>query len=178
MATWDLFSDGLFTDLIKYNKIDQAEKELTHLETAIARYKKELKDVQMETDLTYEELGEMHRFFDIFFDNIFSDWSTKETIGRNIDMLNELYYEVKNIQKPFRATTVQSQLKSKSLNTTIKKSFVKHSANRESQHLFYIKSRLLHRKTSGTQTGSFCMMLTGEYCYSCKFVNKKSVIKR
>lgn len=103
MATWDLFSDGLFTDLIKYNKIDQAEKELTYLETAIDRYKKELKDVQMESDLTYEELGEMHRFFDIFFDNIFSDWSTKETIGRNIDMLNELYYEVKDIQKTLQS---------------------------------------------------------------------------
>lgn len=99
MATWDLFSDSLIIDLVKYNHIDEAEEELTYLETLIDRYRKELKDVNLNAVLDYEQLGNMRRFFDVFFDNIFSDWDTKETINKNIDMLEEMYYEVKKIQK-------------------------------------------------------------------------------
>lgn len=36
--------------------------------------------------------------FDIFFDNIFSDWSTKDTIQRNIFMLEDMMNEVEDVQ--------------------------------------------------------------------------------
>lgn len=98
MATWDLFTDSFLIDMAKYNKINQAEKELTYLERMLDRYKKELKDVELQTALAYEELGQMSRAFDIFFDNIFSDWSTKDTIQRNIFMLKDMLNEVEDVQ--------------------------------------------------------------------------------
>ena len=98
MATWDLFTDNFFLDFMKYNKIDKAEKELVHLERALQRYQKELKDVDLETSLAYEELSQMSRAFDIFFDNIFSDWNTRDTIRRNIAMLENMYKEVEDVQ--------------------------------------------------------------------------------
>lgn len=98
MATWDLFTDSFLIDMAKYNKINQAEKELTYLERMLDRYKKELKDVELQTALAYEELGQMSRAFDIFFDNIFSDWSTKDTIQRNIFMLEDMMNEVEDVQ--------------------------------------------------------------------------------
>ena len=102
MATWDLFTDSFFLDLMKYNKIDKAEKELVHLERALQRYQKELKDVDLETSLAYEELSQMSRAFDIFFDNIFSDWNTRDTIRRNIAMLENMYKEVEDVQNILR----------------------------------------------------------------------------
>lgn len=98
MATFDLFTDSFFLDLMKYNKIDKAEKELTYLERMLDRYQKELKDVDLQTALAYEELNQMSRAFDIFFDNIFSDWNTKTTIQNNIAMLEDMMLEVEDVQ--------------------------------------------------------------------------------
>lgn len=106
MATWDLFTNSLLVDLVKYNHIDKAEEELAYLEALINRYRKELKDVDLESVLDYEQLGSMRRFFDVFFDNIFSDWDTKDTINRNMDMLEELENEVKSIQKDLNTRKV------------------------------------------------------------------------
>lgn len=99
MATWDLFTDSFFVDLMKYNKIDKAEQELVHLESSLERYKKELKDVNLQTSLAYEELSQMSRAFDVFFDNIFSDWNTRDTIRRNITMLEDIIREVEDVQE-------------------------------------------------------------------------------
>lgn len=99
MATWDMFSDSFFIDMMKYNKIDQAEKELARLEKSLDRYQLELKDVDFQTALAYEELSQMSRAFDIFFDNIFSEWNIKDTIQRNITMLEEMMVEVDDIQE-------------------------------------------------------------------------------
>ena len=98
MATWDMFTDSFFLDLMKYNKIDKAENGLAYLERALERYQKELKDVHLETSLAYEELSQMSRTFDIFFDNIFSDWNTRDTIRRNIEMLEDMIHEIKDVQ--------------------------------------------------------------------------------
>ena len=102
MATWDMFTDSFFIDLMKYDKIDKAEKELAYLERALERYQKELKDVDLETSLAYEELSQMSRAFDIFFDNIFSDWNTRDTIHRNIAMLEDMNNEVDDVQNILR----------------------------------------------------------------------------
>ncbi|MDN6293675.1 MAG: hypothetical protein ACTHVM_07235 [Alkalibacterium gilvum] len=99
LATWDLFSDSFLIDMLKYDKIDKAEENLFYLEGLLERYKKELKDVDLHGVLDYESLGQMRRVFDIFFDNVFSDWSTKDTVKRNISNLDSVYAEVSLIQK-------------------------------------------------------------------------------
>lgn len=99
MATWDMFSNSsFFVDMMKYNKLDRAEKEITYLERTLEQYRNELKDVDIQNAVVYEELDQMSRTFDMFFDNIFSDWNTRETIQRNIAMLEELGEEVEEIQ--------------------------------------------------------------------------------
>lgn len=75
---------------------------MAYLERALERYQKELKDVDLETSLAYEELSQMSRAFDIFFDNIFSDWNTRDTIRRNIAMLEDMNNEVDDVQNILR----------------------------------------------------------------------------
>lgn len=112
LATWDMFTDSFLVDMFKYDKIDKAEEELFYLEGLIERYKKELKDVDLHNVLDYESLGEMRRVFDVFFDNVFSDWSTKDTIQRNMDNLDTIYMEVDRIQKQLqeRRSVLENQL--------------------------------------------------------------------
>ncbi|MER2064652.1 MAG: hypothetical protein ABS873_08355, partial [Alkalibacterium sp.] len=107
LATWDMFSDSFFIDMFKYDKIEKAEKEIFHLESQIERYKKELKDVDLNHVLDYESLGQMRRVFDVFFDNIFSDLSTKDTIQRNIDNLTTIGTEVNQIQKQLQTRRLE-----------------------------------------------------------------------
>ena len=40
----------------------------------------------------------MSRAFDIFFDNILSQWNTRDTIRRNIAMLEDMIVEVEDVQ--------------------------------------------------------------------------------
>ena len=90
-STWDMFTDSsLIFDMMKYDKINKAEAKMSRLEQLLENYTKELKDLSLDTYLSYEKFSGMGKTFDIFFDNLFSDWDTKAKIGRNIDMLETL----------------------------------------------------------------------------------------
>ena len=111
-STWDMFTDSSFiVDMMKYNKIDKAEAKMNQLEQLLGRYAKELKDVSLDTYLSYEKFSSMGKTFDIFFDNIFSDWDTKDKIGRNIEMLENLGTTIKELQNKLEANKEEIQKK-------------------------------------------------------------------
>ncbi|MBM6615580.1 hypothetical protein JTF06_11860 [Desemzia sp. RIT804] len=98
-STWDMFTDSsLLFDIMKYDKIDKAEAKIGKLEQQLEHYSKELKDLSMDTILSYEKFSGMSKTFDIFFDNLFSDWDTKSKIGRNIEMLENLSLNIEDLQ--------------------------------------------------------------------------------
>lgn len=98
-STWDMFTDSsLLFDMMKYDKIDKAEAKMSHLEQQLEYYSKELKDLSMDTFLSYEKFSGIGKTFDIFFDNLFSDWDTKAKIGRNIEMLERLGMNIEELQ--------------------------------------------------------------------------------
>lgn len=98
-STWDMFTDSSFIlDMMKYDKIDKAEAKMSRLEQLLENYTKELKDLSLDTYLSYEKFSGMSKTFDIFFDNFFSDWDTKAKIGRNIEMLEKLRITIEELQ--------------------------------------------------------------------------------
>ena len=98
-STWDMFTDSsLIFDMMKYDKINKAETKMSRLEQLLESYTKELKDLSLDTYLSYEKFSGMGKTFDIFFDNLFSDWDTKAKIGRNIDMLETLGRSIIDLQ--------------------------------------------------------------------------------
>lgn len=98
-STWDMFTNGnIFLDMMKYDKIDKAEAKMNQLEQQLENYTKELKDISLDRFLSYEKFSGMSKTFDIFFDNLFSDWDTKSKIGRNIEMLEQLGFDVEELQ--------------------------------------------------------------------------------
>lgn len=109
-STWDMFTDSSFiVDMMKYDKIDKAEAKMNQLEQLLGRYAKELKDVSLDTYLSYEKFSGMGKTFDIFFDNIFSDWDTKDKIGRNVEMLENLGTTIKELQHKLEANKEEIQ---------------------------------------------------------------------
>ena len=80
-STADTFFDGgLLTDMVKYDRMDQAQALMRRADDALSDLGVELADVGMEP-VGGVEITQLVRAFDVWFDNIFSDWAVRERIG-------------------------------------------------------------------------------------------------
>jgi hypothetical protein len=79
-STWDAFGGGgLLTDMVKYDRLEQAQRLVRSANDALAHLATELADVGI-TGVQGVDIGELTRTFDIWFDNIFSDMSVRTRI--------------------------------------------------------------------------------------------------
>ncbi|HEY0773183.1 MAG TPA: hypothetical protein VGD51_03810 [Nocardioidaceae bacterium] len=79
-STWDAFGGGgLLTDMMKYDKVDQASDALRRADVALARFSRELADVELPSDHGVQ-VDQMMRTFDVWFDNFFSDMAVRSRI--------------------------------------------------------------------------------------------------
>lgn len=96
-GTWDVIGGGLLTDVIKYARLDEAQKSMEQLQSALRRYRRELADV------TALHIGDFRPdgftwAMDVFFDNIFSDWSVLDQISSSRNQVEQLYRQVRKTQ--------------------------------------------------------------------------------
>lgn len=79
-STWDAFGGGgLMTDMIKYQKVDEATALVRQADQALAAFSRELADVDL-PQVTGVQVDQMMRTFDVWFDNIFSDMAVRSRI--------------------------------------------------------------------------------------------------
>ncbi len=87
-STWDAFGGGgLFTDMMKYDKVDRATETLRRADLALASFSRELADVNLPS-IQGVQVDQMMRAFDVWFDNIFSDMAVRSRIqdaARRVD---------------------------------------------------------------------------------------------
>ncbi|API88654.1 hypothetical protein BKP56_04840 [Marinilactibacillus sp. 15R] len=101
-STMDMLGGGFFTDMMKYDKIDEAENLMSKVESELRRYELELRDVEYEWNSSYEFISGGHRAMDIFFDNIFTDISNNNKINKNISSLENLKQQILTVQNRLR----------------------------------------------------------------------------
>ncbi len=79
-STWDTFAGGgMLTDMMKYGRIDDATDALRRADLALAAFARELADVGR-PGVRGVEISGTAQFFDVFFDNIFSDFSVRSRV--------------------------------------------------------------------------------------------------
>ncbi len=79
-STWDTFGGGgMVTDMMKYSRIDEATAQLRHVDEALRAFSRELADVRMAA-VRGVEVDQITRVFDVWFDNIFSDWAVRDRV--------------------------------------------------------------------------------------------------
>lgn len=79
-STWDAFGGGgLMTDMIKYQKVDEATALVRQADQALAAFSRELADVDL-PQVSGVQVDQMMRAFDVWFDNIFSDMAVRSRI--------------------------------------------------------------------------------------------------
>lgn len=92
---FDIFAGGFFSSLIKRDKISNANNDVREISVSLNSLNKELEDVNMHLP---EEISDTvgDRFFDVWFDNIFTDIRVQ---GEIKDSLNNL--------KNFRTSVIE-----------------------------------------------------------------------
>jgi chromosome segregation ATPase len=82
-GSWSMFDTfgggGLLTDMMKYDKVDQATETLRRADLALAAFSRELADVDLPA-VGGVRVEQMMRTFDVWFDNIFSDLAVRARI--------------------------------------------------------------------------------------------------
>ena len=88
-STYDtFFRGGLIADIAKYSKIDEANEAVSRINSSSQIMNKELRDVDLAFHENIDTIGQGERFFDIAFDNIFSDLNVRSKIQNNLSSIN------------------------------------------------------------------------------------------
>ena len=89
----DMVSDSFLTDMFKYGKLDNAQKEMNELNRLLRVYSSELKDLDVDLHLS-ANIGSGMQFADFFFDNIFTDAMAFSRINRLRDQVSDIRSQV------------------------------------------------------------------------------------
>lgn len=90
---FDIAGGDMLSSIAKHNKINDAEVHFRRVSSLISRFNKELGDIKFE-GLTFSSTTIA---FDIFFDNIFTDFSVQSKINSSLDNVRRLICRVENI---------------------------------------------------------------------------------
>jgi len=97
----DMFMDSMLTSFVKRNKIKDINRDLKNLEFKIMTAKEELKDIDIDFEGEISDTG-WDNFFDIFFDNIFTDLRVNREIKEIHNSLMDLDDKVDEILKQLK----------------------------------------------------------------------------
>ena len=98
---WDLWGGGVIADLAKYSHLDEAQAGVQRLETLIRRFRTELADITIHTDLRMQTDGFL-RFADWFFDGFFVDWTVLSRIQESRESLRATERQVQGVMERLR----------------------------------------------------------------------------
>lgn len=87
-STYDtFFGGGMVTDMMKYDRLDKAGQLIRQADAALGHLATELADVGLNA-VGGIQVDRMTQFFDVWFDNIFSDWAVRDRIRQASDKVH------------------------------------------------------------------------------------------
>lgn len=78
-GTWDMFGGGMLADIAKHSKLDESKYEIEVAQNKLRRFKTELADVNINSNIHIETDG-FAKFADFFFDGLIADWAMQSRI--------------------------------------------------------------------------------------------------
>lgn len=91
----DLFGGGLFTDMVKHSKMEDASRCMEDAKRHLKVFQRELKDVNLSLDLRME-VGGFLSFADFFFDGLVADYLVQSKIESAREQVEDAIMMVKN----------------------------------------------------------------------------------
>ena len=98
----DMFLDGgIFTHMNKHDKIKKANQNINRVRSNLNRLNKELQDIS-QNRIYLANINTTDIAFDLFFDNIFTDWSIQSKLNDAHSQLNRVYNKVAQLKTDTR----------------------------------------------------------------------------
>ena len=97
----DLFGGGLFTDMVKHSKMNDASRCMEDAKCHLKAFQRELKDVNLSLDLRME-VGGFLPFADFFFDGLVADYLVQSKIASAREQVEDAIVMVKNVLTALR----------------------------------------------------------------------------
>lgn len=117
---WDMLGGGMIADLAKYSHLDEAQAGVQRLEALIRRFRTELADITIQTDLRVPTDGFL-RFADWFFDGFFVDWAVLSRIQESQENLKISRRQVERVMDQLRRIEKEIKHKHDELDLNIRK---------------------------------------------------------
>lgn len=95
-STWDMVGGGLFADLAKHEILDEAQNLVNTLQVNLRRFKTELADVSISSDIQVTVDGFLH-FADYFFDGLLVDWAVRDRIREAQNRIQSTSYQIERV---------------------------------------------------------------------------------
>lgn len=95
-GTWDMLGGGLVADLAKHSHLDSAQDKVERLQIQLDRFRTELTDVTIQTNLQVNVDGFL-RFADYFFDGLFVDWTVLNRIQESLEETQNLRKRIEDV---------------------------------------------------------------------------------
>lgn len=86
-GTYDMLGGGLLATAAKHSKIDEAKDYASDAHAMLSKFKRELEDVRIESNLEIN-IDSFDRFVDYFFDGLIADWSVQSKINNSLSNVN------------------------------------------------------------------------------------------
>jgi len=111
-ATYDVFSrGGILTHMMKYEHLDDADREFYRLASQLKDFKKEVEDVGDFDVPMGVGIDSGTRTFDFWFDNVFTDLNVRDKIESDKEQVKRLQRHVEGVMGDLKNTYREIELK-------------------------------------------------------------------
>ena len=99
--SWGIFAilvGGIIADAMKYSDLDEAQMLIENLQDQLRRFKTELADVTIDSEMNVKIDGFL-QFADYFFDNLFTDWAVMDKIRNSRLQVENTGDQIQSVMK-------------------------------------------------------------------------------
>lgn len=97
-GTFDILGGGIIADAIKYSNLDEAQALIEDLQSQLRRFKTELADVTIDSEMNVQVDGFL-QFADYFFDNLFTDWAVLDEIHHSQEQVEDTRRQIVSVMQ-------------------------------------------------------------------------------
>lgn len=90
---WDMFGGGMLTSMFKRDNIRHANEDIREISQSLHRLNQELEDVNMTLPLEINDTIS-DTVFDVWFDNIFTDWQVQDEVSKKLVEIKQFRSEL------------------------------------------------------------------------------------
>lgn len=113
-GTWDLVGGGFLADVVKHERLDDAQEEIERLQVQLRRFRTELADTQIYADLQVRVDGFL-LFADFFFDGLFADWAVLDHIQSSKGQISHVRRQIQDTLERLEQTAEELDGKSREI---------------------------------------------------------------